>query len=131
MLNEKHMPKSYWAKAANTAVYLMNRCTTSGVHEAKIVFNESTSWYAPEPNPSEPSTNDLDNTEEDDKLRSIPEENSILCASILIFIMSHYMQRARCMKAMGRSIIVVTLTMVKEGNCMKRIGDKSDDSRSS
>ena len=33
MLNEKHMPKSYWAKAANTAVYLMNRCTTSGVHE--------------------------------------------------------------------------------------------------
>ena len=33
MMNEKHMPKSYWAKAANTAIYLMNRCTTSGVHE--------------------------------------------------------------------------------------------------
>ena len=33
MMNEKHMPKSYWAEAANTAVYLMNRCTTSGVHE--------------------------------------------------------------------------------------------------
>ena len=33
ILNEKHMPKSCWAKAANTAVYLMNRCTTSGVHE--------------------------------------------------------------------------------------------------
>ena len=33
MLNEKHMPKSYWAKAANIVVYLMNRCTTSGVHD--------------------------------------------------------------------------------------------------
>ena len=33
MLNEKHMPKSYWAEAANTTVYLMNRCTTSRVHE--------------------------------------------------------------------------------------------------
>ena len=33
MINEKHMPKSYWAEAANTAIYLMNRCTTSGVHE--------------------------------------------------------------------------------------------------
>ena len=32
-MNEKHMPKSYWAKVANSAVYLMNRCTTSGVHE--------------------------------------------------------------------------------------------------
>ena len=35
MMNEKHMPKSYWAEAANTAVYLMNRCTTFGVHEVK------------------------------------------------------------------------------------------------
>ena len=34
-------------------------------------------------------------------------------------------------ETMGGSIIVVTLIMVKEGNCMKRIGDKSDDSRSS
>mgnify|MGYP000695168542 FL=1 len=33
MLNEKHMPKSYWAKATNTLVYLLNWCTTSGVHE--------------------------------------------------------------------------------------------------
>ena len=33
MLNEKHMPKSCWAEAANTVVYLMNQCTTSGVHE--------------------------------------------------------------------------------------------------
>ena len=33
MMNEKHMPKSYWAEAAHTAVYLMNWCTTSGVHE--------------------------------------------------------------------------------------------------
>ena len=34
-------------------------------------------------------------------------------------------------KTMGRFIIVVTLTMVKEVNCMERIGDKSNDSRSS
>ena len=33
MMNEKHMPKSYWAKAANTVVYVMNRCTTSRVHD--------------------------------------------------------------------------------------------------
>ena len=33
MMNEKHMPKSYWAEAAHTAIYLMNRCTTSGVDE--------------------------------------------------------------------------------------------------
>ena len=33
MMNEKHMLKSYWAEAANIIVYLMNRCTTSGVHE--------------------------------------------------------------------------------------------------
>ena len=32
-MNEKDIPKSYWAEAANTAVYLMNRRTTSGVHE--------------------------------------------------------------------------------------------------
>ena len=33
MMSEKHMPKSYWAESANTAVYLMNGCTTSGMHE--------------------------------------------------------------------------------------------------
>ena len=32
-MNEKHIPKSSWAEAANMAIYLMNRCTTSGVHE--------------------------------------------------------------------------------------------------
>ena len=32
LMNEKHLPKSYWAEAANTTVYLINRCTTSGVH---------------------------------------------------------------------------------------------------
>ena len=32
-MTEKHMTKSYWAEAANMAVYLMNRCTTSEVHE--------------------------------------------------------------------------------------------------
>ena len=31
-MNEKHLPKSYWAKAANTTIYLMNRSTISGVH---------------------------------------------------------------------------------------------------
>ena len=30
------MPKSYWAEASNTVVYLMNRCTTSGVHEVTL-----------------------------------------------------------------------------------------------
>ena len=33
MLPGKHMPKHYWAKAASTVVYIMNLCTTSGVHE--------------------------------------------------------------------------------------------------
>ena len=33
MLNENHMSKSYWAEAANMAVYLINQCTTSRVHE--------------------------------------------------------------------------------------------------
>ena len=33
MLHEKNMPNFYWAEAASTAVYLMNRCTTNGVHE--------------------------------------------------------------------------------------------------
>ena len=33
MIREKHMPNFYWADAASTTVYLMNRCTTNGVHE--------------------------------------------------------------------------------------------------
>ena len=33
MIREKHMPDLYWAEAASTAVYLMNQCTTNGVHE--------------------------------------------------------------------------------------------------
>ena len=33
MMNEKNLPKWYWAKAANTAAYVMNKCTTSGVHD--------------------------------------------------------------------------------------------------
>ena len=32
MMNEKHLPKSYWAEVANTVVYLINHCT-SGVHD--------------------------------------------------------------------------------------------------
>ena len=32
MLHEKHMPKYYWAEAASTTVYFVNRCTTNGVH---------------------------------------------------------------------------------------------------
>ena len=33
MMCEKHMSDLYWAEAASTTVYLMNRCTTNGVHE--------------------------------------------------------------------------------------------------
>ena len=33
MMCEKHMLDLYCAEAASTAVYLMNRCTTDGVHE--------------------------------------------------------------------------------------------------
>ena len=33
MMREKHMSNFYWAEAASTTVYLMNRCTTNGVHE--------------------------------------------------------------------------------------------------
>ena len=33
MLHEKRMPNFYWAEAASTVVYLMNRCTTNGLHE--------------------------------------------------------------------------------------------------
>ena len=32
MLNEMKVPLHYWAEATTTAVYLMNRCTTSGIH---------------------------------------------------------------------------------------------------
>ena len=32
-MNEKNLPKSYWLKAANTTAYLMNRCTTSTLHD--------------------------------------------------------------------------------------------------
>ena len=33
MLHEKNMPKIYWAEAVLTVVYLINRCTTEGVHD--------------------------------------------------------------------------------------------------
>ena len=33
IMNEKNLPKLYWVEAANTIVYLMNWCTTSGVHD--------------------------------------------------------------------------------------------------
>ena len=33
MMHEKHIPNFYWAEAASTAVYLMDRCTTNSVHE--------------------------------------------------------------------------------------------------
>ena len=33
MLHEKHTPNFYWAEAASTTVYLMNRCTSNVVHE--------------------------------------------------------------------------------------------------
>ena len=46
MLNEKNMSKSYWAEATNTVVYLMNRCTISGVHE--VTPHEK--YYGKKPN---------------------------------------------------------------------------------
>ena len=33
MMHEKHMLNFYWAEEASTAIYLMNRCTTNGMHE--------------------------------------------------------------------------------------------------
>ena len=34
MMNvKKNLPKSYWAKAVNTTVYLMNQCTTFGLQD--------------------------------------------------------------------------------------------------
>ena len=33
MMNEKNLSKSYWEEAANTSVYLINKCTTSAVHD--------------------------------------------------------------------------------------------------
>ena len=32
-MNKKNLPKSYWEEAATIAVYLINRCTTSRVHD--------------------------------------------------------------------------------------------------
>ena len=40
-----------------------------------VVFDESSSWYKPDLTPPEPSTNDLDNNEDDEQLRSILEES--------------------------------------------------------
>lgn len=31
MLHEKKLPKSYWAEAAYTVVYLINRCPTNAI----------------------------------------------------------------------------------------------------
>ncbi|KAL0392229.1 UNVERIFIED_CONTAM: putative mitochondrial protein [Sesamum radiatum] len=31
MLQEKHLPKAFWAEAVYTAVYLLNRCPTKAV----------------------------------------------------------------------------------------------------
>ena len=41
MMNEKNLPKSYWAKAANTTVYLMNKCITSRVHDVTLTRSSS------------------------------------------------------------------------------------------
>ena len=46
MMNEKHLPKSYWDEAANTIVYLMNRCITSGMHDVIPYEN----FYGKKPN---------------------------------------------------------------------------------
>ena len=33
MMHEKHMLNFYWAEATSMTVYLMNQCTTNGMHE--------------------------------------------------------------------------------------------------
>ena len=33
MMNEKDLPKSYWVEVTNTNVFVMNNCTTSGIHD--------------------------------------------------------------------------------------------------
>ena len=48
MMNEKHLPKSYWAEAANTIAYLMNHFTSSGVHEV----TPYETFYGKKPDPS-------------------------------------------------------------------------------
>ena len=42
-----------------------------------VVYDETTSWYAPEPTPLGKSMNDLDNIEDDDQLRSISDGSMI------------------------------------------------------
>jgi hypothetical protein len=45
MLHEKGLPKEYWAKAANTAVFLLNRLPTKAV-DGKTPFE---AWYGYKP----------------------------------------------------------------------------------
>ena len=35
-MTEKNMPLYYWAEVVNTPNYILNRCITSGVHEATL-----------------------------------------------------------------------------------------------
>ena len=45
MFHEKELPKAYWAKATNTAVFLLNRLPTKAVDE-KTPFE---AWYGYKP----------------------------------------------------------------------------------
>ena len=36
MMHAKHMPNYYSAEVASIGVYLMNQCTTNGVHELTL-----------------------------------------------------------------------------------------------
>ena len=33
LMSEKNMPKYFWAKAVHTAIYVMNRTPTTGIHD--------------------------------------------------------------------------------------------------
>ena len=42
ILEEKHMPKFYWANAVRTAVYLQNRTFANGVSPDELYFGKKT-----------------------------------------------------------------------------------------
>ena len=56
---------------------LLNPSTQKVRISRDVVFEGSTSWYEHEPTPPEPFLVDLDDTEDNDQLRSIPEESPV------------------------------------------------------
>ena len=46
MLQEKNMPQTYWSEAPIMVVYLINRCTTEGVHN----INPHEKYFGTKPN---------------------------------------------------------------------------------